>query len=84
MSQATTIVNFQLHSNIFLMKKTAIAFLASLFLFASCGKKAEQNDTHTHEDGSAHQMHADTTKQELNAVDSVAQDSVEHGHSHDY
>lgn len=68
------------------MRKLAIAFIASSFLFASCNKKAEQEGTHTHQDGSAHETH-DTTKQEpnaLDAVDSVAQDSVEHGHSHDH
>lgn len=69
------------------MRKLAIAFIASSFLFASCGKKAEQEGTHTHQDGSTHETHADTTKQELNAVDAadpVAQDSVEHAHSHDH
>lgn len=69
------------------MKKLAIAFIASLFLFASCGKKSEQEGTHSHQDDSTHETHADTTKQELNAgdvVDSVVHDSVEHGHSHDH
>ncbi|MGC1240373.1 MAG: hypothetical protein WA874_02235 [Chryseosolibacter sp.] len=66
------------------MKNTAIAFVASLFLFASCGQKAEDG-AHTHEDGSTHADHAaDTTQEEFNAADTThhAHDSTEHGHSH--
>ncbi len=67
------------------MKKLAIALTASLFLFASCGKKTDQEGTHTHEDGSTHEDHADTTAQEeFNAADSTGHhnDSTEHEHSH--
>lgn len=63
------------------MKKVAIAFAASLFLFASCGQKSEQ--THTHEDGSVHADHeADTTQEEFNAADTTkhVHDSTTHDH----
>lgn len=66
------------------MKKVTIAFIASLFLFASCGQKTE-NDTHTHENGTTHVHHAtDTTQEEFNARDTThhEHDSTEHGHSH--
>ena len=66
------------------MKKTAIALVASLFLFASCGQKAEES-THTHDDGTTHADHAaDTTQEEFNAADTAqhSHDSTEHGHSH--
>ena len=66
------------------MKKVAIAFAASLFLFASCGQKTEEG-THTHEDGSTHADHAtDTTQEEFNAADTThhTHDGTEHGHSH--
>lgn len=70
------------------MKKLAIALTASLFLFASCGKKSDHEhgeDTHTHEDGTTHSDHADTTKQEeFNASDSTGHhhDSTDHKHPH--
>ena len=66
------------------MKKVAIALVASLFLFASCGKKAEEG-THTHDDGSTHADHTDTTKQEeFNAADTAehAHDSAKDKHPH--
>ncbi len=69
------------------MKKLCIAAVAALFLVASCAKKSE--GTHTHDDGSVHVDHADTTKQEENkmAGDSTLQESPQdttaHGHSHD-
>jgi hypothetical protein len=66
------------------MKKVAIAFVASLFLFASCGKKSEEG-THTHDDGATHADHADTTKQEeFNAADTAehANDTTKHDHPH--
>lgn len=66
------------------MKKFTFALLASLFLFASCEKKA--GNSHTHEDGSTHADHADTTKQEeFNAADSTEHhqhDSSDHEHPH--
>lgn len=66
------------------MKKFTFALLALLFLFASCGKKAE--NTHTHEDGSTHADHSDTTRQEeFNASDSTEHhqhDSTDHEHPH--
>lgn len=64
------------------MKNTAIAFVASLFLFASCGQKTEEG-THTHDDGSTHADHAtDTTQEEFNAADSSEHihDSTTHTH----
>jgi hypothetical protein len=68
------------------MKKVAIAIVATLFLFVSCGKNSE--GTHTHEDGSTHADHdADTTKQEeFNAADTTqhAHDSATHDHSHSH
>ena len=66
------------------MKKLAIAFVASLFLFVSCGKKAAEG-THTHDDGSTHADHADTTNQEeFDATDTTehAHDSAKHEHPH--
>lgn len=66
------------------MKKTAIALVASFFLLASCGQKAEEG-THTHEDGSTHADHAtDTTQEEFNAADTTqhSHDGSEHDHSH--
>jgi hypothetical protein len=72
------------------MKKLCIAFIASLFLFASCGKKSE--GTHTHDDGTEHADHAAPTEQEeFSAADSVQHnndstehhhDSTDHKHSH--
>jgi hypothetical protein len=66
------------------MRNLAIAVIASLFLFASCGQKSE--GTHTHEDGSTHADHeTDSTKQEeFNAADSTehSHDSTEHSHPH--
>ena len=64
------------------MKKVAIAFVASLFLFASCGQKSEDG-THTHDDGSVHVDHeTDTTQQEFNAADTTehVHDSTTHTH----
>jgi hypothetical protein len=66
------------------MKKVAVAVVAFLFLFASCGKKAEDG-THTHDDGSIHADHADTTQQEeFNASDTSAHahDTTKHDHPH--
>jgi hypothetical protein len=64
------------------MKKLFVAVIASLFILASCGKKAEDG-THTHDDGSTHADHADTTKQEeFNAADTTAQDTTKHDHPH--
>ena len=63
------------------MKKLFIAAIAASFLFASCGKKSE--GTHTHEDGTEHADHDDTTEQEeFNAADSSnhEHDSTEHHH----
>jgi hypothetical protein len=67
------------------MKNLAIAVMASLFLFASCGKKSE--GTHTHDDGSTHADHVeDSAKQEeFNVTDSTEhqhEDSAEHSHPH--
>jgi hypothetical protein len=65
------------------MKNFAFALVASLIIFSSCGKKDE--GTHTHEDGSTHADHSDTTKQEeFNAADSTEHrhDSTEHTHPH--
>lgn len=70
------------NQQITIMKNTAIAFVASLFLFASCGQKTEQG-THTHEDGSTHADHAtDTTQEEFNAADTSehVHDSTTHTH----
>jgi hypothetical protein len=67
-----------------IMKKFAIALVASLFLFASCGKKAEDG-IHTHDDGTTHTDHADTTTQEeFNAADTAsnAHDTTKHEHPH--
>ena len=64
------------------MKNVAIAFVASLFLLASCGQKSEEG-THTHDDGSVHSGHdADTTQEEFNAADTAGHthDSTTHGH----
>jgi hypothetical protein len=68
------------------MRKLLFAMMASLFILASCGKKAEEG-THVHEDGTTHTDHdADTTKQEeFNAADSTDHhhDSTDHQHPHD-
>ncbi len=70
------------------MKNLCIAAIAVLFFIASCGKKSE--GTHTHDDGSVHADHADTTKQEEVKIvgDSTKQespkDTLAHGHSHDH
>jgi hypothetical protein len=68
------------------MKKLCMAFIASLFLFVSCGKKTENTEsTHTHEDGSVHSDHGtDSTQQEFNAADTAhhEHDSTTHDHSH--
>ena len=64
------------------MKKVAIAFAASLFLFASCGQKSEEG-THTHDDGSVHADHeSDTTQEEFNPADTTehVHDSTTHTH----
>ena len=64
------------------MKKVAIALVASLFLFASCGQKS-QDGTHTHDDGSVHADHeSDTTQEEFNAGDTTGHvhDSTTHTH----
>lgn len=66
------------------MKRLAIALIASLFLFVSCGQKGEEG-THTHDDGSTHADHAtDTTQEEFNAADTSehAHDSTGHKHPH--
>jgi protein involved in sex pheromone biosynthesis len=66
------------------MKKLCIAIIASLFILASCGKKADEG-THTHDDGSTHADHTDTTKQEeFNAADTTghAHDTTKHDHPH--
>jgi major membrane immunogen (membrane-anchored lipoprotein) len=66
------------------MKKLSIAIIASLFLITSCGKKSEEG-THTHDDGTEHADHSDTTKQEeFNAADTTehAQDTTKHDHPH--
>lgn len=66
------------------MKKLALALAAFLIIMSSCGKKAEEG-THTHDDGTAHADHADTTKQkEFNAADSTehGHDSTDHEHQH--
>jgi hypothetical protein len=67
------------------MKKLITLFFAMSLFIASCGKKAEQEGTHVHDDGSVHADHAtDTTKQEEFAVgDSTAIDSAEHAHQHE-
>jgi len=68
------------------MKKLIILFFAISFFFISCSKKAEQEGTHVHDDGSVHDDHAtDTTKQEEFKVvsDSTASDSTEHAHQHE-
>jgi hypothetical protein len=69
-----------------IMKKIAIAFVASLFLFASCGKKTEEG-AHTHDDGSTHTDHADTVKQEeFNSTDTAghSHDTTKHDHPHSH
>jgi protein involved in sex pheromone biosynthesis len=66
------------------MKKLCVAIIASLFILASCGKKTDEG-THTHDDGSTHADHADTTKQEeFNAADTTghAHDTTKHDHPH--
>ena len=66
------------------MKKTAIAFLASLFLLASCGQKPAEG-THTHEDGTTHEDHAtDTSQEEFDASDTTqhSHGGVDHQHEH--
>jgi uncharacterized lipoprotein NlpE involved in copper resistance len=68
------------------MKKLFILFFALSLFAISCGKKAEQEGTHVHEDGSVHADHEpDTTKQETFTVagDSTATDSTEHAHKHE-
>lgn len=68
------------------MKKLFILFFALSLFTISCGKKAEQEGTHVHDDGSVHEDHAvDTTKQEEFTVpaDSMATDSTEHAHQHE-
>jgi hypothetical protein len=62
------------------MKKLFILFFAMSLFVISCGKKAEQEGTHVHDDGSVHADHAvDTTKQEEFTVI----DSTEHAHQHE-
>jgi len=66
------------------MKKLFALFFALSFFISSCGKKAEEG-THTHEDGSTHAAHLDSTKQQTpTPVDSVEQDSIAHGHPHEH
>jgi hypothetical protein len=68
------------------MKKLFILFFALSLFVISCGKKAEQEGTHVHDDGSVHADHAtDTTKQEAFTVagDSTATDSTEHAQQHE-
>jgi hypothetical protein len=66
------------------MKKLFIAFIASLFILGSCGKNSEEG-THTHDDGSIHVHHDDSTAQEeFNAADTSAHahDTTRHDHPH--
>ena len=66
------------------MKKTAIAFVASLFLFASCGQNSKEG-THTHDDGTTHADHAtDTTQEQFNAADTTHHDHDSTGHDHSH
>lgn len=68
------------------MKKLFILFFAVSLFTISCGKKAEQEGTHVHDDGSVHEDHTvDTTKQEEFTVegDSTATDSTEHAQQHE-
>lgn len=67
------------------MKKLFILFFALSLFTISCGKKAEQEGTHVHDDGSVHEDHAvDTTKQEEFTVsDSTTTDSTEHSRQHE-
>lgn len=65
------------------MKKVAIAFAASLFLFG-CGQKSADGN-HTHDDGSVHADHdKNTTQEEFNAADTTRHlhDSTTHDHDH--
>lgn len=64
------------------MKKVAIALVASIFLFTSCGQKSEDG-THTHDDGAEHADHeTDTTQEEFNSADTTGHvhDSTTHTH----
>jgi hypothetical protein len=68
------------------MKKLFVLLFAVSLFAISCGKKAAEEGTHVHEDGSVHVDHAtDTTKQETFTVasDSTASDSTEHAHQHE-
>ena len=69
------------------MKKLFISLSIAAFLFAACsGNKHDHNDgTHTHDDGSVHQNHQDTIKQEEFAAPadtSHKHDDHEHPHTH--
>jgi major membrane immunogen (membrane-anchored lipoprotein) len=65
------------------MKKLSIALFAVSILFSSCSKG--DKGTHTHEDGSTHADHTDTTQQEsFDASDTThhEHDSASHDHPH--
>jgi hypothetical protein len=67
------------------MKKLFVLLFAVSLFVISCGKKAAEDGTHVHDDGSVHADHAtDTTKQETFTVagDSAAMDSIEHARQH--
>jgi ABC-type phosphate/phosphonate transport system substrate-binding protein len=50
------------------MKKLLVAFALSSLALAGCSNHSEKHDhgsgTHTHEDGTVHEDHGDSTKQE--------------------
>ncbi len=71
------------------MKKLFILFFAISLFTISCGKKADQEGAHVHDDGTVHADHSDTTKQNhVMPMDSTAketpEDTLAHGHSHDH
>jgi uncharacterized lipoprotein NlpE involved in copper resistance len=68
------------------MKKIffAVMLCASVFTFISCNNESKPEGTHTHEDGSTHGEHTDTTKpaqQEFNAADTTKKDTGVHKHA---
>lgn len=75
------------------MKKLFLAVMASLFLFASCGKKAEHSHDatdstahhHDHADSAGTHTHADgRVHKNHEPKDSTAQDTTAHRHSHEH
>lgn len=67
------------------MKNILMSMALVVAIASACTNDSKENNTHTHDDGSAHQNH-DTVKvtQEEFTVDSTKVDTVHEEHDHDH